>query len=112
MKREYYLKNDREFERVYKKRKTFGNRNFTLYVDNNDLPYSRVGFSISKKVGKAVVRNKIKRQLRELYRLNRNKIKPGYDFIFVVKSNVSEISFTTLESAFLHILRISHLLKR
>lgn len=112
MKSNYYLKKDRDFTRVYQKRKTYGNRNFTLYLRKNDLPYTRVGFSISKKVGKAVVRNKCKRRLRELFQKHRESVVPGYDLVFVVKAGTGSISFKKLESAFLHILRISRLLKK
>ncbi|MDO5713933.1 MAG: ribonuclease P protein component [Tissierellia bacterium] len=112
MNSQYYLKKDQDFTQVYKKRKTYGNRNLTLYIRKNNLPFTRVGFSINKKVGKAVIRNKLKRRLRELFRKHQDIIKTGYDLVFVVKQSSSTISFQELESAFLHILRISKIIKR
>lgn len=112
MKSKHYLKKDQEFTHVYKKRKTYGNRNFTLYCRKNDLPYTRVGFSISKKVGKAVVRNRCKRRMRAIYEGRIDEIKSGYDLVFVIKPLCALSSYEELESAFLHILRVSRLGKR
>ena len=112
MNNQYYLKKDKDFTHVYKKRKTYGNRNLTLYIRKNNLPYTRVGFSINKKVGKAVVRNKVKRRLRELFRKYQPRIENGYDLVIVVKKSANALSFQELESAFLHILQISKFIKR
>ncbi|MDO5028170.1 MAG: ribonuclease P protein component [Bacillota bacterium] len=96
-----------DFKKAYSKGKSYGNRNLVLYVRKNNLAYTRVGFTVSKKVGTAVVRNKIKRRLREIFREYEDSIKEGYDLIFIVKRNVPDISFQQLRSAFFHILKIS-----
>lgn len=107
----YFLKKDLDFKKVYRKKKTFGNRNFTLYVKNNGLDHSRMGFSINKKVGKAVVRNRIKRQLKSLYRESYKNINPGLDMVLVVKTNVSDLDYKEVQSAFYHILKVSKVRK-
>lgn len=100
-----------EFKKVYSNGKNYWNRNLTLYVKKNKLEESRVGFTITKKIGNAVVRNKIRRRMKEIYRLNLHLIKEGYDLVFIPKKNVIDISYKELESAMLHILKISGSLK-
>ncbi|MDO5301408.1 MAG: ribonuclease P protein component [Tissierellia bacterium] len=100
-----FLKKDADFKRVYRKRKTFGNRNFTLYVRRNGMDHSRLGFSISKKVGHAVIRNLIKRRLKALTHEAQSKFLPGYDYVLVVKNNVGDLSFQKTKSAYHHIFR-------
>ena len=80
-----------DFKKAYDKGKSFGNRNLILYIRKNDLDYSRVGITISKKTGKAVVRNKIKRRMKEIYRNNEANIKDGYDLIFIIRRNVTDL---------------------
>ncbi|MDD7363539.1 MAG: ribonuclease P protein component [Peptoniphilus sp.] len=111
MEKKYFLKKDEDFKKVYKKRKTFGNRNFTLYIRRNGLDHSRMGFSINKKVGKAVVRNKIKRRLRALYGDIYPRLVPGYDLVVVVKNNVADLNFKETSSAFYHLMRVSKMSK-
>lgn len=111
MERKYRLRKNLEFKKVYSGGKNFWNRNLTLYIKKNGLEESRFGITITKKVGNAVVRNKIRRRIKEIYRLNFYRIKDGYDLIFIPKKNVLEISYDELESAVIHILRISRMLK-
>lgn len=70
-----------------------------------------MGFSINKKVGKAVVRNKIKRRLKALYQEAYPRLTPGYDYVIVVKNNVADLDFKTIKSAFYHLFRVSKFLK-
>lgn len=100
-----------DFKKAYDKGKSFGNRNLILYVRRNGLDHSRLGITISKKTGKAVIRNKIRRQIKEIYREFEPNIKVGYDLIFIVRRNVPGISFADLKSAFKHILKISKMEK-
>lgn len=100
-----YLKKNVEFQRVYSARCITGNKTFTLFIRKNNLDYARVGFTITKKVGNAVTRNKFKRRLRDIYRVNYNKLKPGYDYVFVLKKEAVNLSYNDLENSFLHVLR-------
>lgn len=108
----YRLKNKREFDVVYKNGKSYWNRNLILYVNKNSLDYNRIGYSITKKVGNSVVRNKIRRRMKEIYRLNLDDMDVGYDFILIPKKNTAEIPYEQLESAMLHIFKISKILKK
>jgi len=111
MKKENRLRSNMEFIRVYTEGKSYGNKNLVLYVRKNDIGITRVGFTVSKKIGKSVVRNKVKRRMREICRLEFHRLKNGYDLVFVPKKNVVDISYKELESAMLHILKISNVLK-
>jgi ribonuclease P protein component len=108
----YRLRSNMEFRKVYNKGKNYWNRNLILFVKKNDLGYTRVGYSITKKIGNSVVRNRIRRQMKEIYRLNFDQVEKGYDLIFIPKKNVVDISFEKLESAMLHIMNISKVIKK
>ncbi len=111
MDKKYRIRKNVEFKQVYSGGKNYWNRNLTLYVKRNNLDGSRYGITITKKIGSAVVRNRIRRRIKEIYRLNFYRIKDGYDLVFIPKKNVQEISYKQLESALIHILKISHMLK-
>lgn len=100
-----YLKKNIEFQRVYSAKHITGNRTFTLFYKKNNLDYPRIGFTITKKVGNAVTRNKIKRRLREINREHFLKLKPGYDYVLVVKKVAVDLSYKELESSFIHVIK-------
>lgn len=99
MNKDYRLRNNQDFKAVYKKPFAFYNRDFTILVRNNDKKYPRFGFSISKKVGKAVIRNKLKRRLREIVRLNYTNIN-CVDVIVIPKNQTKDFTYTKLELSF------------
>lgn len=101
----YKLKKNVHFKRVYTSGTSLANKYLVLYCLPNGLEHNRVGFSISKKVGKAVVRNRIRRLLSEIYRLNINRIKNGWDFVIIVRPRfVDEINYCELEKAMMRLL--------
>lgn len=111
MDKKYRLRKNMEFKRVYNGGKSYWNRNLILYVRKNDLENSRIGITITKKIGNAVVRNRIRRRMKEILRLKLRNIKSGYDLILIPKKNVQDISYKDLESAMIHIMSISKILK-
>ena len=111
MNKVYSLKKNIEFKKVYSQGKNYWNRNLILYVKKNNYNYNRVGFTITKKIRNSEVRNKIRRRLKEVYRLNMQNMNLGYDLIFIPKKNTVDISYQELESAMLHILKISGIKK-
>ncbi|HSH34929.1 ribonuclease P protein component [Schnuerera sp.] len=111
MKKKYRLRNNDDFQKVYKKGKKYWNRNLILFVMKNGLDYSRVGFTVSKKIGNSVIRNRVKRRLKEIFRKNFNNMKEEYDIIIIPKKNVINIEHKELESAMFHILKLANMLK-
>lgn len=107
MEKQFRLRKNIEFKKIYKYGKNYWNRNFILYIRKNKLNETRVGFTISKKIGNAVTRNKIRRRMKEAYRLNFEKIKPGYDLIFIPKKHIVDIPYNELEGSMIHIMKIS-----
>ena len=111
MEKKYRLRKNMEFKKVYSGGKSYWNRNLILYVRKNELENSRIGITITKKIGNAVVRNRIRRRIKEIIRLKLGNIKDGYDLIIIPKKNVQDISYKDLESAMIHIMRISKILR-
>lgn len=107
MKKENRLRKNMEFKKVYKSGKNYWNRNLIVYVRRNGTDKTRIGISITKRVGNAVVRNKLKRRIREVSRVYLPNLRKGYDLIFIPKKNAVDLSFAELESAIMHIYRIS-----
>ena len=96
LKKEYRLRKRFEFRRVYQRGKMIKNRNFVLYYRPNRLETCRIGFSVSKKIGKAVVRNRVKRRLREACRLHLAEFVKGYDYIFIARLPIRQESTAAL----------------
>ncbi|MDR2711825.1 MAG: ribonuclease P protein component [Clostridiales bacterium] len=94
--KKYRLRQRRDFRRVYQKGRSQSFPYFVFYNRYTGLPGFRVGFSVSKKIGKAVVRNRVKRQLREICRRHLNKFLAGRDYIIVVRSTVLQADFDKL----------------
>ena len=104
------LKNSREFGKVYNQKESFANKYLVMYLRANSWGYSRIGISVSKKVGNSVVRHRITRLIRETYRLNQTRIKPGYDIVVVARATAKGKSYHEINSAFLHLAEKQHIL--
>ena len=88
MKHTYTIKLNYEFRRLYRRGKSAATPFLVVYALKNRRPVSRIGLTVSPKLGGAVVRNRIKRLLREAYRLHETEIMTGYDFILVARSRM------------------------
>lgn len=105
------LKNNREFGKVYNRRESFANKYLVMYLRPNSLDYSRIGISVSKKVGNSVVRHRVTRLIRESCRLNRDRLIMGYDIVIVARTGAKGKNYWDIESAFLHLAKLHHILK-
>ncbi len=94
------LKLNHIFRRLYAT-SGFGNGYLVLYARKNGTQTNRVGITVSKKLGGAVVRNRIRRRLREVYRLNEHRFAKGWDLVVVARSRCQNAPFIKLTSAYL-----------
>lgn len=99
------LKKSREFRRLYAKGKSAADSLLVVYFRKNGLCENRVGFTVTTKLGKAVVRNRVRRRLREVYRLNEEKLKFGLDIIIVARVKSRYVCYGELDKAFLDLCR-------
>lgn len=95
------LKKNYEFRRLYKKGKSAVTPYLVLYVRQTGRDTNRIGVTVSNKIGKAVVRNKIRRRLREIYRLNETQFQPGWDLVVVARTRAMTAEYAKLQSAYL-----------
>lgn len=79
------LKKYGDFQRVYKKGKSYANKYLIMYILEQDAQKNRIGISVSKKVGNSVVRHRITRLIRESYRLNESKFVDGLDIVVIAR---------------------------
>jgi len=103
------LKNNREFRKVYDKGKSLSNKYLVIFFIKNGLEYNRVGFSVTKKIGNAVTRNRVKRLIKEAFRLNSKNINQGYDIIFLSRIRCNQATYLDVEKSVLNLLKRSKL---
>ena len=94
-----------EFDAVYRAGKRRSSSHFTVFLRANALPLSRFGFSIKKALGGAVVRNRMRRRLRELVRCHRQEISAGWDIVIHPKSSVAQTPLPALTQDLLRLLK-------
>ena len=96
--KKFRLSNKKDFERLHKNGKFFGNNFLAIKVAKNDLEISRFGFAIGKKISKkAVIRNKVRRRLQENIRIKMPKIKPGFDIIFFAREEIGKKDYWEID---------------
>ena len=105
------LKKKWEFQRGYRKGRKYWNREFVVYVYQNMFNSTRLGITASKKIGKSVQRNRTKRLIREVFRLSKERIHPGYDIIVVGRSPSIYLKYQGAQKALLHLFRKARILK-
>ena len=94
------LKLNHVFRRLYRTN-GFAGPYLVLYARKNRTGINRVGITVSKKLGKAHIRNRIRRRLREVYRLNEEQFLPGWDIVVVARSKAVEAPFDALTRSYL-----------
>ncbi len=112
MKRCYSLKRNKEFRHVYRKGSSKANDLLVLIWARSRKPGVHVGFSVSKKLGNSVARNRVKRRLRESFGPVIPRVKSGYDLIFIAREPVARAEFTAIEASVRSLLRRADLLKK
>lgn len=102
----YRIKKKKEFDRIFKKTKSQKQGLLVLRALKNGLDISRFGFIVSQKVSKkAAIRNKIKRRLNEIIRLNLKAIKKGQDYIFLALPGIEKKDFSEIKDAVIKLLK-------
>ncbi|MBI2908758.1 MAG: ribonuclease P protein component [Chloroflexi bacterium] len=97
MGREERLRGRARFKRVLGERKSWSDHLFILKASPNELSLNRYGFTVSKRVGGAVTRNRVKRRLREALRLTSTR--PGWDVVFIARKAAADADFQAVKSA-------------
>lgn len=106
MKRDRRVRLDKDFQQAFKKGKSFGNRQFVIYYfEGKNQSKFRIGISVSKKIGNAVVRNRVKRYVRQSFLELMGKVREDCDYIIIAREPSSELSVTEVKSSLIHILK-------
>jgi len=95
------LKKNHEFKRVYSKGKSAASQCAVVYCRRNGRAENRLGITVSTKLGGAVKRNLVRRRLKEIYRLNEEKLAPGYDIVIVARMRSRFAGYRELENSVL-----------
>ena len=104
------LKNNLQFQNVYKNGKSKANRLLIMYVVENNQNINRLGISVSKKVGNSVVRHHFCRLVRESYRLHEKIFNSGLDIVVLARKSAADASYADIESALLHLAKLHHII--
>ena len=105
------VKENCDFRRIYRRGRSAVSGGVVVYCLKNRKGMSRLGVTVSTKLGHAVVRNRVRRRLRELYRLHKAELLPGYDLIVVARVRAVDMPYAKLEKQYLNCLSQLELLR-
>lgn len=111
MKADERIKKNSQFKYIYNRGKSFADPNLVLYIVRNNKNTLRLGITVSKKIGNAVIRNRVKRLIRESFRLSRHRFKYGYDIIFVARGLSRQGIYKNIEKSVINLMKKGGLLK-
>ena len=99
------IRNKKDFSEIYKKGRRLKGRYFVLVFVPNELNYSRLGVVVSKKVGQATVRNRVKRRFRELFRRNKALLPGNFDLVFVARPEIVQLDWPGMREEYEALIR-------
>lgn len=99
MKKTVSIRENKDFKKLYYRGKSVANDCLVVYYRRNGSPLCRLGLTVSAKVGKAVVRNRVRRLIRESYRLMEERVLPGFDIVVVARGRAAEADYKTVSSS-------------
>ncbi|MBF0781011.1 MULTISPECIES: ribonuclease P protein component [unclassified Granulicatella] len=112
MKKIYRLKKEKDFKQLFYAKRSKANKQCIIYyLERKNQPYLRTGISVSKKLGNAVVRNRIKRKIRRAIYELRELFCENYDIIVIARQPMVEMSVHDIKKSLLHVLHLCHLIK-
>ena len=106
------LKKYGDFSLVYSQGRSKGNRQLVMYIRMNGLEKNRLGISVSKKVGNSVVRHRLTRVIREVYRLNCSELEQGYDIVVIARQGARGKGYQELKDSFFHLAGLHKIVKK
>lgn len=104
MKKKYRVKENKDFSKIINEGNNYYNDCFSIYTMTNIYGYSRFGISVSKKLGNAVLRNKIKRQIRNIIDKNKNIYQNDKDYIIIVRKKYVNYNFLELCNKYIELI--------
>ena len=107
LRKSFRVKKEKDFNAIFKEGESVANRRFVIYRLANSQEHFRVGLSVSKKLGNAVMRNQIKRRIRHILIDHRNELVDNIDFIVIARKGVENLDYAELEKNLLHVLRLA-----
>jgi len=106
------LKKNHEFKRLYNKGKSAASQCVVVYCRRNGRSENRLGVTVSTKIGGAVQRNRVRRRLKEIYRLNEDRLTPGYDVVIVARMRSRFAGYREIESSVLSLFKKLSLMRQ
>lgn len=100
MKKIEMIKSHQEFSNIIKKEKYIKNKEFSIYIRKGKYEFPHFGIAVSKKLGNAVTRNKLKRRMRVIIDEYKKTLNENKDYIIIMKENVKNLTFQELQKSF------------
>lgn len=106
------LRKNSDYRKVYNKGKSYANKNLVMYIMKNDTDINRLGISVSKKVGNSVVRHRIKRLIKEGYRLLEDDFEYGYDIVIIARGFAIDKTYFEIKDSVKHLGHLHSIYKK
>lgn len=113
MKKKLRIKKNKDFQEAFKNGRSFANRQFVVYVlQKKEQEYFRIGLSVSKKIGNAVTRNRIKRYIRQAVFELKDRININVDYVIIARRPLAEMGFFEVKKSLEHVLKVGKVLRK
>lgn len=103
------LRKNKDFQSVFQSGKSCANKYFVMYVSTNNLGINRFGVSVSKKIGNSVVRHRMKRLLKECFRLQEDMFNSSLDIVVIVRKGADSLDYGEVKKSVFHLMKLHHL---